>query len=105
MGAPLGDSASVDACVNDKIKLLELMGDRLRHLHSHDAFTLLRHSFAIPKMLHVLCTSSCFNSSRLAEYDNIVRVLLCNIVNIRLEETDSAWLQATLPVNKGGLGI
>ena len=102
LGAPLGDNASVDVYVDGKIKMLELTGDRLQYLHFHDAFTLLRHSFAIPKMLHVLRTSPCFNLSRLVEYDGIVRALLCNIANIRLEETDPAWLQATLPVNKGG---
>ena len=72
LGAPLGDSASVDVCVNGKIKMLECMADKLRHLHSHDAFTLLCHSFAIPEMLHVLRTSPCFKSSRLAV---ILRVL------------------------------
>ena len=61
LGSPLGDANTVDRCVNDKIKMLELMGDRLRYIHSHDAITLLRHSFAIPKMLHILRTSPCFN--------------------------------------------
>ena len=101
LGAPLGDSASVDVCVNGKIKMLERMGDRLRHLHSHDAFTLLCHSFAIPEMLHVLRTSPCFKSSHLAEYDGILHVLLCKIANIKLEETDPAWLPSS---EQGGVG-
>ena len=50
LGSPLGDDSSVEACVSEKMKLLEVMGDRLSHLHSHDALSLLRHSFAIPKM-------------------------------------------------------
>ena len=73
LGSPLWDASSVDACVSGKIELLELMGDRLYHLHSHDAITLLRHSFAIPKMLHVLRTSPCFSSPRPEDYDVLLR--------------------------------
>ena len=38
--SPLGDANTVDTCVNDKINILELMGDRLRELHSNDDITL-----------------------------------------------------------------
>ena len=81
------------------------MGDRLCHLHSHDAITLLRHSFAIPKILHVLRTSPCFNSPCLEDYDVLLCCILSNISNIRFEDNQPSWLQATLPVNRGGLGI
>ena len=104
-GSPLGDTSSVNACVSGKIELLELMGDRLYHLHSHDAITLLCHSFAIPKMLHVLRTSPCFSSPHLEDYDVLLRSILSNITNIRFEDNQSSWIQATLPVSKGGLGI
>ena len=105
LGSPLGDANAVDACVNDKIKMLELMGDRLRYLHSHDAITLLRHSFAIPKMLHILRTAPCFASPRLQDYDNLLRLILGKITNIKFGDSDTSWLQATLPINMGGLGI
>ena len=105
LGAPLGNATSVDACLDEKIKSLELMGERLSHLHAHDALSLLRHSFAIPKLMHVLRTSPCFDSSRLQKYDELLRTILSHITNIRFEETDPSWLQATLPVNRGGLGI
>ena len=75
------------------------------HLHSHDAITLLRHSFAIPKMLHILRTSACFNSHRLEDYDALIRSIVSNITNIRFEDNQPSWVQATLPVNSGGLGI
>ena len=91
--------------MSDKIESLELMGDRLYHLHSHDAITLLRHSFAIPKMLHILRTSACFNSPCLEDYDALLRSILSNITNIRFEDNQPSWVQATLPVNSRGLGI
>ena len=105
LGSPLGDASSVDSCLSDKIELLELMGDRLYYLHSHDAITLLRHSFAIPKMLHILRTSASFNSPRLEDYDALLRSILGNITNIRFEDNQPSWVHATLPVNSGGLGI
>ena len=100
LGSPLGDASSVNACVSGKI---ELLGDRLYHLHSHDVITLLCHSFAISKMLHVLRTSPCFSSPRLD--DVLLYSILSNITNIRFEDNQSSWIQATLPVSKGGLGI
>ena len=105
LGSPLGDASSVDACVSGKIELLELMGDRLYHLHSHDAITLQHHSFSIPKMVHVLCSSPCFSLPRLEDYDVLLSSILSNITSIRFEDNQSSWIQATLPVSKGGLGI
>ena len=56
-------------------------------------------------MLHILHTSPCFNSLRLHDYDNLLRSILCRISDIQFEDNDQSWLQATLPVNMGGLGI
>ena len=88
LGSPLGDDSSVEACVSEKMKLLEVMGDRLSHFHSHDALSLLRHYFAIPKMLHVLRTAPCFNSTRLDDYDNLPQSILSRTSNIRFEDND-----------------
>ena len=105
LGSPLGAATSVNACMGEKIKLLELMGEMLRHLHIHDAFTLLHHSFAIPKLMYLLRTSFCFDSPCLHFYDNLLRLILSSTINNNLEENDSFWLQATLPANLRGLGI
>ena len=105
LGSPLGNADCVNACVSEKIELLRLMGDRLCYLHSHDAITLLRYSFAIPKLLHSLRTAPCFSSPLLPDYDLLLQPLLSKIVNIHFQVDDPAWLQATLPVSAGGLGI
>ena len=44
LGSPIGGLQSVDACLKDKIELLHLMGDRLEHLQSNNAITLLCYS-------------------------------------------------------------
>ena len=44
LGSPIGDSSSIDECIHDKTMKLELMGERLHLLSSHDSLLLLRHS-------------------------------------------------------------
>ena len=50
LGCPIGDVDCVDEVIMRKIELLQLMGEGLNLLCSHDALTLLRHSFAIPRL-------------------------------------------------------
>ena len=64
LGSPLPDMDSISNTICEKIYLLQIMGDRLQYLHSHDAILLLRHSFALPKLLYVLHTSPCFLSPK-----------------------------------------
>ena len=82
LGSPIGALQSVDACLKDKIELLRLMGDRLEHLQSHGAITLLCHSFAIPKMMHILCSAPRFSSSHLPSCNLLLKSILSNITNI-----------------------
>ena len=106
LGSPVGDIDCISAVLEEKIGMLKTMGERLKYLFSHDAILLLRHSFAIPKLLYNLRTSPCFLSPKLQEYDNLLRSIVSSIVNIRFGEDDPAWTQATLPsVKSGGLGI
>ena len=79
--------------------------ERLQYLFAHDAILLLRHSFAIPKLLYSLRTSPCFLSSNLKSYDVVLRSILSGITNTHFNEDDPAWTQASLPVKFGGLGI
>ena len=61
LGSPLGEEAMVIS-LETQIHQLKVIGERLHHLHSHDAITILHHSFAVPKLLHVLWTSPAFLS-------------------------------------------
>ena len=81
------------------------MGNSLQYLHAHDAILLLRHSFAIPKLLYVIWTAPCFISPSLKEYDAVLRSIVCTITNNNFEEEDTSWIQATLPIKFGGLGF
>ena len=103
LGSPIGDVASITSVINDKIRLLTTMGERLQHLSTQDALLLLRNSFAIPKLLYTIRSSPSFLSPSLQRYDEILRSIVSDITNINLDET--AWTQASLPVKSGGLGI
>ena len=102
LGSPIGTLEGIQDTICSK-KTLEVLGDRLRCLHAHDALCLLRHAFVIPKLLYVIHTSPCFLSPELQNFDSLVRSLLCAILNIRLYV--SAWTQASLPIWCGGLGV
>ena len=67
--------------------------------------SLLRHSFAIPKLHYLLRSAPCFLSGKLAEYDSTLRAIISSVTNTPLTQKDEAWLQATLPVRFGGLGV
>ena len=103
LGSPIGDVASIMSVINDKIRHLTTMGERLQHLSTQDALLLLRNSFAIPKLLYTIRSSPSFLSPSLQSYDETLRSILSDITNINLNET--AWTQASLPVKSGGLGI
>ena len=105
LGSPIGDVHSISSSVGGKINVLRKMGERLQHLSTHDAIILLRHSFALPKLLYCLRTSPCFLSPLLQTYDDLLKSITSAIININFSENDLAWTQATLPVNFGGLGI
>ena len=104
LGTPLGGLEGIGYSIKQKADKLELMGERLRVMQSQDALLLLHHSFAIPKMLYVLRTAPCFLSSELEMFDNMLRNIFSSIVNVSMA-SEPAWLQASLPVRAGGVGI
>jgi len=77
--------------------------ERLSLIHSHDALVLLKNSLSMPKLLYLLRTADCSNNPLLTMFDISLRSGLSNILNVDL--SDIQWLQASLPVRHGGLGI
>ena len=104
LGSPLGQGA-MDICLGVQLHQLKTIGEHLCHLQTHDAITIFRHSFSIPKLLHILCTSRAFTSPLLVSWNNLLMSIVSRITNINFRMGDSSWLQATLPVKSGGLGF
>ena len=95
---------SVDVVIKEKSRLLKLLGERMCLLQAQDALLLLHQSLAIMKVLHVLQSSPCFASTLLSDFDDLLRDILSDVINVCLE-LGPAWLQASLPVCVGGIGI
>ena len=104
LSTPIWNLELLNSTIEAKTQRLQLMGKRLSSLRSQDALCLLRHSFAIPKVLFILRSAPCFLSNKLEAFDRLLRSLLSIILNINLDH-DGSWLQATLPVRDGGLGV
>ena len=80
-----------------------IAGDWSSDVCSSDLLALLRSSISIPKLLYLLRTSNCFNHPQLLKFDAALKDGLTTILNVDLDETQ--WIQATLPVRNGGLGM
>ena len=72
-------------------------------LSAHDAILILTHSLSAPKLMYILRCSPCSDHMGLDEFDRILRMTLSVAVNVEID--DLAWVQASLPVGDGGLGI
>ena len=80
------------------------MISRLNLIDPHQAFVLLKNSFAIPKLTYLLRSAPAYHHvDLLQEFDKMLRDSMSNITNI--EFSDEAWTQACLPSPSGGLGI
>ena len=103
LGTPIQAGTGVDRALECKRKDLEVMVERLALLPAHSALFLLRNAFAIPKLLYLLRTAPCFDSTELAAYDVTLKASLASILNIELSSSSS--VQAGLPLRWGGIGV
>ena len=72
-------------------------------VEAQDALILLRCSFSAPRVQHLLRCSPSLNHPSLEVFDGFLRSAVCHITNCDL--TDTQWLQASLPIKEGGLGV
>ena len=103
LGAPLFCGPVLDQAWSDRCDDLSRAVKRLRQLGSHDALILLRSSFSAPRVLNLLRCSPSVSHSALDRFDSLLRSAVQSITNSDL--SDIQWLQASLPVRDGGLGV
>ena len=77
--------------------------ERLKLIASQDALILLKASFSAPRVQHLLRCSTSVGHAALDIFDELLRTALGYLANCDL--SDSEWIQATLPVRDGGLGV
>merc|ERR1712033_150472 len=94
----------IRAEIDSKQKALERMISKLYLIDPYQAFVLLKNSCAIPKLTYLLRSSPAYRHlDLLGDFDQLVKNALSLITNVDFFE--DAWIQATLPVRSGGLGI
>ena len=103
LGAPLFCVSALDEALADSCLELSSAIERLNTIEAHYALVLLRCSFSAPKIQYLLRCSPCVGHASLGEFDSLLRAGISRITNSNL--SDSQWLQASLPVRNGGLGV
>ena len=98
-------SSIVDSAWSLRCEDLRRAIDKMRNISSQEAPILLRASFSGPRVLHLLrCSSSRSNDHpALKMFDSQLSSTVCHITNSKLSHVH--WLQASLPVKEGGLGV
>jgi hypothetical protein len=71
--------------------------------YNYDALILLKSCLGGPTLQCVLRTSPCCGHSILTKIDDLLRSAVTKICNTSL--IDEQWIQASLPVSSGGLGV
>ena len=86
LGSPIGSRPCLDGTIKTKIDNLQILGGRIKLLQTHDAMCLLRSAFTLPRVLFLLCTTPCFQSHLLSEFNPLQRTLLETFCNIELDD-------------------
>ena len=103
LGAPLFPGPALDKAWSDRCADLSRAVSRLHLVGAQEALILLRASFSAPKVLHLLRCSPSVTHPALTDFDNLQKKAIEVITNSSLTETQ--WLQASLPIKDGGLGV
>ena len=103
LGAPLFHGPVLDNTWDQRCDDLSRAVDRLSSIASQDALILLRAPFSAPKVLHMLRCSPSVSHPFLEKFDALLKQAIQRITNSDL--SDLQWIQASLPVRDGGLGV
>ena len=103
LGAPLCTGRALDKALSSRCSDLRIAIGRLKVLPSHDALILLRSSFSVPRLMHILRCVPCAGHPSLTVFDNLLREGINSITNSHL--SDIQWLQASLHTRDVGLCI
>ena len=103
LGSPLLPGVGVDEAIATKTEELQTLASRLPLMPAHDSLYLLRNVVTTARLMYTLRTAPCTGSAELQRYDGVLRSSLFTTLNVEL--TEDAWMQASLPVRWGGLGV
>ena len=79
------------------------MLERLKTIDAHDAYVILKNALLIPKLTFTIRSTPIYDSPKLQHFDKLVKEFCETLLNTKL--SNNSWLQATLPIKLGGLGL
>ena len=80
------------------------MTEKLSFLDRHPAYFLLKNCFSMPKLMYLLRSSPTFqHPDLLADFDDCFKSCATVICNVSFD--DIGWIQATLLIRLGGIGL
>ena len=105
LGSPIGCSQFERLAMESRIDKVKELTARLPLMQdAHTEYVLLRSCLSIPKVMFSLRTTDPTHHQILWQrFDSIIRESLIRIIGVPVNDTQ--WLQAQLPVSKGGLGL
>ena len=103
LGAPLFPEALKDAALNKKLEEFKRLSSNIKLINAHDALLILKASSSTSHVLFMLRCSPCLSNAILSQIDEVLKSNISHIANVVL--SDVQWIQASLPVKAGGLGI
>ena len=103
LGVPLFAGKSLDEAWEKRCADLSRAVSRLCEVGAQEALLLLRASFSAPRVQYLMRCSPSVEHPALDRFDTLLRESVSKISNTGL--SDLQWLQASLPINMGGLGI
>jgi len=103
LGTPLSTGSAMADCLQARHDDLTRTVKWLKLVSAHDALVLLKNSLSAPKLLHTLHSACCVDHDLLKAFNDELRSGVSSTCNVSL--TDDQWLQASLPVCSGSLGL
>ena len=103
LGAHLFPGALQDAALNKKLEEFKRLSSNIKLINAHDALLILKASSSTSHVLFMLRCSLCLDNAILSQSDEVLKSNTSHIANVVL--SDVRWIQASLPVKAGGLGI
>ena len=103
LGAPIFPGALQDVVLNKKLEEFKRLSSNIKLINTHDALLILKTSSSTSHVLFMLRYSACLGNTILSQIDEVLKSNVSHIANVVL--SDVQWIQASLPVKAGGLGI
>lgn len=93
-----------ESLIHKKIDSLEILFDRSSHLNHHLAYTFIKFCLFVPEINFLSRTGTFWKFTEVVnKLDGQLKLILEKILNVIIK--DKTWIQVSLPINQGGLGI